>query len=106
MRKFLFSLLLLIITLVSGAQYRIIGYYPNSVYGDYTIVYGYYDANGVFTLSHCRTNGVMEDIYSNRVYLDINTCTLRKVEEEVPAPSAQTGAPQPPPPPVGEKAFR
>jgi hypothetical protein len=105
MKRFLFSLLFLIIPLISGAQYHIIGYYPNSLYGDYVIVYGYYDANGVFTLSHCRTNAVMGDIYSNMVYLDINTCTLKKVEEEAPAPSTET-VPPPPPPPVSQKAFR
>lgn len=104
MKRILLSAFLLIITLVSGAQYRIMGYYPNSAYGDYVIIYGYYDSNGIFTLSHCRTNAIAQDIYSNRIYLDINTCTFRRVDQG-PSEVTPAGIPPPPPPEEGQKAF-
>jgi hypothetical protein len=104
MKKILFSLSLLSISLVSAAQYRIMSYYPSGVYGDYVIVYGYYTSNGIFTLSHCRTNRIANDIYSSLTYLDIETCTFKHIQQDTTA-AAPAGIAPPPPPPVGQKAF-
>lgn len=68
---------LFILPLVSTAQYKIMGFYPNGAYNDYVIIYGYHQSDGTFVLSHCRTNAIVDDIYSNKNYLDVNTCTIR-----------------------------
>jgi hypothetical protein len=101
MKKFYFTLLLLLITMVSNAQYQIMGYFRNSAYGDYVIVYGYYDSNGNFQVSHCRTNAI-NNIYSNLAYLDINTCTIKII---TPAGAPTTPALPAPAAPTVEKAF-
>lgn len=70
-------LLLFFVTSVYAVDYRVMGYYPQTAYGDVIIVYGYYGSNGVLQLSHCRTNQMGREIFSNRTYLDINTCSIR-----------------------------
>lgn len=70
--------------------YRVIGYFPQTAAGDYVITYGYYDSNGHFVMSHCRTNA-MTNFYSNQTYLDINTCTLRPIPGAVVSPVPPTG---------------
>lgn len=81
MKKTLLILSILLSSSYSYAQYTIMGYYPTAAYGDYVIVYGYYQSNGVFTLSHCRTNFIGSDIYSDQFYLDVNTCQFRRRDD-------------------------
>jgi hypothetical protein len=102
MRKVIFIFAILLLALTSDAQYRIMGYYPNTAYGDYVIVYGYYDSSGIFRLSHCRTNAIGPAIFSGLNYLDINTCEV-KTRTVVETPTAPVIPP--PPTPKLEKAF-
>jgi hypothetical protein len=79
MKRIVLILLLLLITSISDAQYIIMGYYPNSAYDDYVIVYGYYESDGAFVISHCKTNVIDKTVFStNKYYLDINTCTFKE----------------------------
>ncbi len=108
MRKLFICLLLIafMVPLKSDSEYQIMGYYSNGAYDDYVIVYGYYDANGIFTLSHCRTKQIEGDIFSNFYTLDVNTCAFRRID--IPEGTATTETPSTlsvPAPPVGQKVF-
>ncbi|MBA2655055.1 MAG: hypothetical protein H0U71_08345 [Gammaproteobacteria bacterium] len=78
MKKTIIFLSLLFMISISSAEYRIMGYYRDTAYGDYVIVYGYYQSDGRLVLSHCRTDVIAKDIYSNQAYLDINNCSIQQ----------------------------